>query len=433
MKVKVAYGKSGIDVEIPDSLRVDIFKPKSIKGLENPIGAVKSSIKNPIGAPALREIVKEKCTHVKKEEIKACIVISDHTRPIPSKYILPPVIEELLDSGLLKENISILVATGLHRKSTMEELKNILGEKILKNYKVIIHEANDDESLVHLGTSSRGTPIYLNQHYVRADIKILTGYVDPHFFAGYAGGRKSVVPGIAGTKTILENHSARNIDHPRARFIFIKDNPIHEDALEIANLVGVDFIINVCLNEKHEIIKVASGGLEKAHGELVKFMNDFVAREIASPYDIVVVNNGGYPLDLNLYQAVKSMSIGEMAVKKGGTIIATNELSDGFGPNVFKEIIEKEGNPERLIAKLKSKELITESQWQVQILARILLKAEILVVSSMPTKSFENIKLGLKGMKNFKEAMNHAINKHGNDATILILPAGPQLIPVQRK
>ncbi|MFX0101497.1 MAG: nickel-dependent lactate racemase [Candidatus Hodarchaeota archaeon] len=430
MKVKLAFGKNGLDVDFPDELNVEIAKPQKQEPLQDLKGEINRAINNPIAGPQLLDIIKEKRGSDDNCKINTCIVVSDHTRPVPSHAILTPLLYRLKEMGIQSEDITILVGTGLHRASRDDELIQMLGVDIGKNYKIIIHDANDKDSLKYMGESSRNTPIWINKHYIDASLKILTGYVDPHFFAGFAGGRKAIVPGISGAETIIENHSARNINHPRARFLMLKDNPIHEDSLEISKMIGVDFIVNVCLNEDHEVIKVAAGNLEGTHSHLADYMKGITSKSYSSYFDIVVVNNGGYPLDLNLYQSVKSMIIGESAVKKSGTIIATNELSDGFGSEKFKEIIENEADPGALIERLIKKEMVMESQWQVQTLARVLLRAEVLVVSSLPESDFSQVKLGLKWVENFNKAMEMSLKKHGKEANILVLPAGPQLIPI---
>jgi nickel-dependent lactate racemase len=342
---------------------------------------------------------------------------------------LPPLLERIERAGILPGNITILVATGLHRASTKDEIAAMLGEEIASRYIVLIHDSRDKDSLQFLGTSTLGTPLWINKTFLDADIKILTGYVDPHFFAGFAGGRKAIVPGIAGEETIAGNHSASNIGCPNARFTILEGNPIHEDAVEIAKQVGVDFIVNVCLDDLHRIVKVAAGDLEAAHQALVDHVMKTAVLSLDDGFDIVIVNNGGYPLDLNLYQAVKSMVLGEAAVKEGGTIIAVNEARDGFGSDEFKHIIETESDPDEFIRKLIEKELIIDGQWQVQTLARAAKRAEIFVVGSMPRAAFKNVTLGMKWVENVEKAVDQAVKKHGKDARILVLPAGPQLVP----
>ncbi len=346
--MKFDYGKSGIEVSLDPNWNTTIFRPPKQDVIEDPINAIRNAIKNPIGTPSLKKIVKS------KKEIKSiCIVVSDATRPVPSHLLLKGLIKELSDYGLKEEKIIVLIATGLHRTSRKDELERILGVYLTSSVKIVDHIARDKNSLTYLGNTINNIPIYINKHFYESDLKILTGYVEPHFFFGFSGGSKSIVPGIAGAETILANHSAENIASPNARFGIYKNNPMAENSTEIAKLVGVDFVVNVSINENHEITQVAAGNLEKVHKKLVNYQLRHTFKEIREPFDIVVCGNGGYPLDLNLYQAVKSMAIGEMAVKKNGTIISVNECAEGIGggQDEFKELLFSDMSPEEIYKK----------------------------------------------------------------------------------
>ena len=423
--MKCDYGKEGLEISIDPNWNVDIIKPKKQKVIKNPIKVISRAIKNPIGCPPLREIIK------KKQNVNSvCIVVSDATRPVPSHIILEALVKELKNYGIREEQINILVATGLHRKSREGELKHILGNNLSTRIKVIDHQATDNDSLKFLGNTTDKVPIYINKLYYESELKILTGYVEPHFFFGFSGGCKSIVPGIAGEKTIQGNHSAENIASPYSRFGVFEKNLMRKNSIEISRSVHVDFIVNVCINEEHKITKVAAGDSEKAHENLVNFQLKHVFKEISEPYDIVVCGNGGYPLDLNLYQAVKSMAIGELAVKKGGVIISVNELSDGIGHDNFRELIFSGQASEKIYQKILKKEIFVSDQWEIQILSRILMNSEIFVISKLKKEEIGNI--GLKYAKSVEEAIDKALKKHGNNAKILILPNGPQILPLQR-
>ncbi len=423
--MKFDYGKEGIEININPEWNVTILKPSLQKSFDNPIEKIKESIKNPIQYPPLKEIIKNK-VNIKS----VCIVVSDATRPVPSHLILKALLDELYDYGIYYNQIVILIATALHRPSREEELERILGKDIKDKIKVIDHIATDMDSLVNLGETSDNIPILINKHYFNADLKILTGYVEPHFFFGFSGGRKSIAPGIIGEETILANHSAKNIASPYARFGVYKENPLHKNAIEITKKVGADFIINVCINQNHEIVKVASGDLGKTHEMLVLYQLKHIFKIIIEPYDIIVCGNGGYPLDLNLYQAVKSMAIGEMAIKEGGTIIAVNECADGIGigQDQFRESIFSGMSPKEIHKKILEKDIIVPDQWEIQILARILMKAEIYVISKLKKDEIGNI--GLKYAESVEEAIKLSLKKHGSKAKILILPNGPQILPL---
>ncbi|HUW90917.1 MAG TPA: nickel-dependent lactate racemase [Candidatus Nanopelagicaceae bacterium] len=423
--MKLDYGKNGIELEIDPNWNTKIIQPVEQFPIESPIKAIRDAIKNPMGNLSLKAIIKN------RKKIKSvCIVVSDVTRPVPTHLILEGLLKELNDYGIQEKYIRVLIATGLHRPSRKEELNRILGVFSTSDVKIINHIATDKKSLVSLHHCDHEDPIYINRYYYESDLKILTGYVEPHFFFGFSGGYKSIVPGLAGTETILANHSAENIASPYARFGIYENNPLPEHSSINAKIVGVDFTINVCINKNHEITQIAAGDLELVHKKLVDYQNKHVFKEIQEPFDIVVCGNGGYPLDLNLYQAVKSMAIGEMGVKRGGTIISVNECSEGIGvgQNKFKELIFSEKNPEEIYDKILKKEIVVPDQWEIQVLTRILMKSEIYLVSTLKEEEIGNI--GLKYADTVENAIKNSLIKHGSNANILILPNGPQILPL---
>ncbi|MFX1377306.1 MAG: nickel-dependent lactate racemase [Promethearchaeota archaeon] len=421
--MKIDYGKEGLDIILDPKWNVSAFRPKEQKGLVDPLKSIRVAIKYPLKSKSLFDIINNK-----KKLSRVCIVVSDSTRPVPSHIILEALVKELNEYGIQDKQIFILIATGLHRPSREEELERILGKDLKERIEVVNHIANDKNSLKYLGITLDNIPIYINRLYCESDLKIITGYVEPHFFFGFSGGRKAIVPGIAGQETIQANHSAKNIASQYSRFGIYKNNIMHRNAIEISKLVGVDFTINTCINEKHEIVKVLAGNFEKVHEKLVNYQYQYIFKEIKEPYDIVVCGNGGYPLDLNLYQAVKSMAIGELVVKKGGTIISVNECTEGIGQKKFKELLFSGMNPNILYEKILNGEILVPDQWEIQILARVLMKAEIVIVSSLCENEIGNI--GLKYAKTVEDGIRKALKKTGLKAKILILPHGPQLLPV---
>jgi len=414
--MKLDYGKNKIEVNINPNWNTTIISPLKQLVIKNPIEAVRDAIKNPVGSLPLKSIIK-----ARKSIKSVCIVVSDATRPVPTHFIIEGLLKELIDYGIQEKKIRFLIATGLHRPSRREELKRIFGTVLTSEVKIGNHNATDKKSLVSLHNSDLEDPIYVNRYYYESDLKILTGYVEPHFFFGFSGGYKSIVPGLAGAETILANHSAENIIY--------ENNPLPEHSSRQAKKVGVDFTINVCIDKNHEITQIAAGDLELAHKRLVDYQKKNIFKEIQEPFDIVVCGNGGYPLDLNLYQAVKSMAIGEMGVKRGGTIISVNECIEGVGvgQDKFKELIFSEKNPEEIYNKILNKEIVGPDQWEIQVLTRILMKSEIYLVSSMQKEEIGNI--GLKYADTVENAIKQSLIKHGNDANILILPNGPQILP----
>ena len=421
--VKIDYGKDGLEFSIDPSLNVTVFRPDDQKVLENPVVEIRKAIRNPVEGKSLQKIIENK----KKVE-KVCVVVSDATRPVPTHIILEALIRELNDYGIQDNQILILIATGLHRPSRTDEIERIIGKYLIGRLEVKNHVATDTNSLQYFGNTEDNIPIYINKHYCTSDIKITTGYVEPHFFFGFAGGRKSIVPGIAGKETIQGNHSAKNIASAYSRFGMYKENVLHKNSMEICDMVGVDFTINICINEKHEIVQVAAGDSEKVHETLVDYQYKYLFNEIQDPYDIVICGNGGYPLDLNLYQAVKSMALGELAVKKDGTIISVNECIDGIGAEKFKELLFSGKSPKEIYRLILNGEILVPDQWEIQILTRILMKAEIFIVSRLKKHEIGNI--GLQYAMTIEDAINLAIDKHGSNTKILILPNGPQILPI---
>ncbi|MHA2051304.1 MAG: nickel-dependent lactate racemase family protein [Promethearchaeota archaeon] len=421
--MKFKYGKDGLNVTLDPSWNVTVIHPQEQSRVKDPVRKIREAIKYPSDGPPLKEIINSKNT-----VDSVCIVVSDATRPVPTHIILEALINELNDYGVQDDQIFILIATGLHRTSKDNELDRIMGKNLRNRLKSLDHVATDKESLKFLGVTADNTPIFVNKHYCNSDVKILTGYVEPHFFFGFSGGRKSIIPGIAGEETIQANHSAKNIASQHSRFGSYEMNLMHKMATKISNMVGTDFVLNVCINDQHEIVQVAAGDLEKVHQRLVGYQMKNVFNTISKPFDVVVCGNGGYPLDLNLYQAVKSMAIGELAVKKGGTIISVNECIDGIGQDNFKELLFSESTPEELYNLILNKSLIVPDQWEIQILTRILMKSDVFVVSALVEKELGSI--GLKYAKTVEEGILAALNKLGEDARILILPSGPQVIPL---
>jgi nickel-dependent lactate racemase len=422
--VKFDYGKNGIEIRIDPTWNVKIIEPITQEAFLNPIKSLRTAIQNPIGGYSLEDIVKEK---EKLESI--CILVSDATRPVPSHLIIEALISELEHLGVESSLITILIATGLHRSSNTEEIQRIVGKKYYNKVTVINHNAKDDNTLQHIGNFDDGNPISINATFLTCDLRIVTGYVEPHFFFGFSGGAKAIVPGIAGKETIMYNHSAKNIASPYSRFGIYEKNPMAEISADIAKKIDIDFAVNVCINEKHQITKVLAGNLEKIHGELVQYQLEHVFRPFKDPFEIVVCGNGGYPLDINLYQAVKSMAIGEMAVKPGGTIISVNECSDGIGVNQddFRDLLFSGLTPKDIYNKILNNEIVVPDQWEIQVLARIMQKAEIYVISRLKEHELGNI--GLKYANSVENAIYQALETYGSAARILFLPHGPLVLP----
>ncbi|MBM3933290.1 MAG: nickel-dependent lactate racemase [SAR202 cluster bacterium] len=418
MQVDLAYGASGLKIELPDAITT-VIEPTYLPGLPDERGALKNAIRNPIGKQPLRLSV--------KPNQKVAISVCDITRPFPSKVVLPVLLGEL--AHLPKENISILIAAGTHRAQTAEELDAMLSPEVARNYRIVNHSAFDKANLVHTGDTPDGIPIWLNRHFVEADFRITTGFVEPHFFAGFSGGPKMVAPGLAGFDTIMRLHNAEMIGSPKSVWGIVEDNPIHTGIRQIAKQTGVDFSLDVTINREHKITSVYAGELFEVHKAARNAAKRWAMKSVPKPFDIVITTNSGYPLDQNLYQAVKGMSAAAQIVKEGGTIICAAECRDGLPEHgEFKKLLSQRDSADGLLEMINAHGHNRHDQWQVQILAQLLKKARIFLKSSYLTP--EQVRLAkIEPTDNIERTVHQELARHGAAARICVLPQGPQTIP----
>lgn len=341
----------------------------------SPETLVKNALENPIGTPRLRELARGKKNIV--------IIASDHTRPVPSKVIIPAMLEQIRSTSP-DARITLLIATGCHRGTTKQELIEKFGSQVVEQEHIYIHDCDEREKLVNIGTLPSGGECEINSIALEADLLLAEGFIEPHFFAGFSGGRKSVLPGIAGRTTVLSNHCSEFIDDPNARTGILEHNPIHTDMLWAAKKAKLAFIVNVVLNEDKQVIYAAAGDPEKAHEDGVRFLSSLCAVD-AVDADVVITTNGGYPLDQNMYQAVKGMTAAEATVKKGGVIIILAQSGDGVGGDHFYHQLADEPDIYKTMALFRSRgrKQTVPDQWQTQILLRILMHANVIYISDM--------------------------------------------------
>ena len=384
-ELEFPYGKEKLELELSADRLEGTLLSKAHKYETNKSESeiVKNAMANPISSPELKELAR------RKEKI--VIISSDHTRPVPSHITMPILLDEI-ESVNSEAEITILVATGFHRASTEEELRNKYGDRIVDEINIEMHDSRDESQMVNLGKLPSGGEMILNKTAVNADLLIAEGFIEPHFFAGYSGGRKSVLPGVASKTTVLANHCSEFIDHPRARTGKLEGNPMHEDMLYAAKEAGLEFILNVVIDADKKVINAFAGHREKAHLKGTEFVSE-LAGVRAKQADIVITTNGGYPLDQNIYQSVKGMTAAEATCKEGGVIIIAAECSDGHGGEefykTFKEAKKVEDIMEDILARGR-KETIPD-QWESQILARILLKFEVIMVTDAPQEMVEDM------------------------------------------
>ena len=339
MRVDLAYGRTGLTVELPDD-RTTVVEPTYVPSLPDEAGAILASLRNPVGTLPLRRLV--------RSDQSVAISVCDITRPMPSATVLPVLLGEL--SHVPPDRIVVLIATGTHRENTPEELERMLGPEVTSRFRVVNHRAFDTAELTRTGSTSGGIPIWLNRHWVESEVRITTGFVEPHFFAGFSGGPKMVAPGLAGFDTIMRLHDADMIGHPNATWGVTRGNPIHDAIREIAARTGVDFSIDVTINRDRGITSVYSGELLQVHDASCDDAKRAAMRSVGSPFDVVITTNSGYPLDLNLYQAVKGMSAAAKVVRDGGAIICAAECSDGVPEHgEYRRMLTQRDSPEELL------------------------------------------------------------------------------------
>lgn len=415
-EVLFPYGKEKLSYSFDERELVGVLEPSLSECIPEADGEelVRRAMENPVSSPKLSELAKGKS--------RVVIIASDHTRPVPSKLIIPPMLSEIRE-GNPDVDITILIATGCHRGTTKEELISKFGEEIVKNEKIYIHDCDEHDMLVNIGKLPSGGECEINRLAYEADLLVSEGFIEPHFFAGFSGGRKSVLPGVAGRKTVLANHCSEFIDHPRARTGILEGNPIHEDMLWAAKKAKLAYIVNVVLDSEKNVIYAVAGDCEAAHKQGTDFLFSLCGTD-AVDADIVITTNGGYPLDQNMYQAVKGMTAAEATVKKGGVIIMLAASGDGIGGDHFYHQLADEPDIDKTMREFLSRgrDETVPDQWQTQILLRILKHASVIYVSEMPDDVVE--KMHMIPAHSLKEAIEKAKGLLGEGAKIAAIPDG---------
>ena len=380
------YGRGSLDASALRPLHPRVLESKLAQYVPEATEEelVERAVMHPMGSKPLAELAAGK-RHV-------VVIASDHTRPVPSKIIMPVLLREIRRGNPAAE-ITILIATGCHRGTTREELAAKFGQEFVERERIVVHDCDESE-MVCMGTLPSGGQLILNRMVVDADLLVAEGFIEPHFFAGFSGGRKSVLPGVADRKTVLYNHNGRFIDDPCARTGILEGNPLHRDMVFAARQVGLDFICNVVINDRHQVIFASACDMEEAHAAGCAFLKDHCS--VRSPMaDLAVTTNGGYPLDQNLYQAVKGMTGAEPLVKEGGVIIMIAKCEDGVGGDSFYRTFAEEKDLERMLRTFlhTPPEETKVDQWQSQIFARVLRRASVILISELPDDVAENFQL----------------------------------------
>ncbi|HON42210.1 MAG TPA: nickel-dependent lactate racemase [Bacillota bacterium] len=420
MRVVLSYGKTGLPVELPD-VNVTVVRPVFVPGLDDQRGAVADMLKRPIGCPALREMVRPSDT--------VAVVFCDATRPVPNRLILPVLLGELESAGVGRDQIVLINALGTHRPSPPEELVELLGEDLVREYRIVQHDCNDRGTMARAGRLSTGQELWVNKDYLNADFKILTGFIEPHFFAGFSGGGKLVFPGIASLENIKEAHGYRILSHAKSTWGITHGNPVWELLTEGAQLTAPDFIVNVTLNSEKAITGVFAGELRAAHARGAEHAKETAMRAVREPFDIVITTNSGYPLDRNVYQTIKGISAAASIVRDGGAIIAAAECIDGIpAGSHFHELLQRAGTPARALELIATPGFSMQDQWQVQLQAEIQTRADVYLYSHRLPKDDIRTTM-LKPCDRIEDTLADLLRKYGPGAKICVLPEGPQTIP----
>ena len=421
MEVTLNYGRDGLRVRVPEDRLAGILTLRPLPPLPDPAATVGAALRSPLGSPPLEEVARGR-----KD---AVIALCDVTRPVPNELLLRPIRETLHRAGLSRDRITLLVATGLHRPNVGAELEEMIGVDLAREYRVVNHDGRDNDSHANLGQTRSGTPVWVDQTYVEADLKILTGLVEPHLMAGYSGGRKVVCPGLGSWRTVSVLHSPRFLEHPACAAGSLADNPLHRELVEIARMAGADFIANVTLDGERRVTGIFAGELEAAHLAGVAQVEATAKVPIPAPADVVLTSSAGYPLDTTFYQCVKGMTGAMPAVKPGGTMILVASLTEGIGGPEFTERLTGGASLDAIMAGLLASEEVTIDQWQIEEMGIVRRRAAIQCYSDgLDAETLR--RCHVEPVADVEGAVRAALEAHGPDSRLYVIPEGPYVTPV---
>ena len=419
MRVEMRYGTRTLPIEIPDKNVVKVLQISDSIPLPDEDGTVREALAQPIASPPLTQIAEGRDS--------ACIVISDITRPVPNKVILPPILETLEAAGIPHEKITILIATGIHRPNNAEELEIMVGRDIMETYRIVNHFSQKPETHTYLGKTENGTPVYIDKTYLESDLKVITGLIEPHLMAGYSGGRKAICPGIASVETMRVMHGPELMEHPKSAVGILEGNPFHIEATEIALMAGADFNVNVAIDKERRITGVFAGDMVESHRIGAEFVEKQARVTLPTPADAVVVSSAGYPLDATFYQAVKGLLTAVEIVKQGGSILLVAACSEGIGSKPFTDLIFKTDDLTAFVQGLYNPANFVIDQWQLEELAKVARKADIyFYTDGIPYH--QRAKLFVHPLKRAQEGIEEILNRYGEDAQIAVIPEGPYVL-----
>jgi nickel-dependent lactate racemase len=414
-RVRLAYGRTGLDMELPAG--ADVVEPRRLDGLADEAAAIWRALREPVGARPLRELVPRGAA--------VGVSVCDVTRPFPASRVLPVLLDEL---GAAE--VTVFVATGTHRACTGDELERMLGREVLRAVRVVQHDAFDRDRHAELGAvPGSGAPALVERAFLEQDVRLTTGFIEPHFFAGFSGGPKMVAPGLAHLDTVLELHSAARIGDVRATWGVTRGNPVHDAIRAVAARAGVAFNLDVTLNDRHGITGVFAGDLATSHSAGCAFATDTAMAPVSGRYEVVVSTNSGYPLDQNLYQTVKGMSAAAQIVRQGGAIVMASECSDGLPEHgSYKDLLREAAGPSEFLERLGRQAAARHDQWQVQVQALIQRRARVLVRAGGLAP--EQVRAAwLEPVEDVSACVAELLHAAGAGARLAVLPQGPQTIP----
>ena len=422
MKFELKYGRSGLDFELDQPATV--FRTREMPAIEDPIVRLKDCLNSPIGCAPLREIAAGRHG--------ACIVVSDITRPVPNKVLLPAILETLEDAGMSSDEIFFLIATGIHRAPAEEELVEILDGEIIAAYRVLSHDARDESSIKRIGHTSSGTPIEINRAYLESDLKIVVGLVEPHFMAGYSGGRKSVAVGLTSVESIKHLHGTQFLEDPGARNCELAHNPLHAELTEMAEVAGIDFCVNAVIDAQRRIGGIFCGDAVQSHRAAYEFAGKYCTIRTDSLFDIVITTAAGYPLDSTYYQAVKGLVGALDVLAPGGGIILASKCDDGLGSDEFRRVLKHLGSfddYEGFIRDISEPANFVIDQWEVEMLVKALRKGEVYLYSTGISDSDWPLTFAHR-VESMEQGLSLAIARHGGTPRIAVIPEGPYVVPM---
>lgn len=423
MLVELNYGRGMLPVELPDDIDVTVVTKRPMPALANPATAIAEALAHPVGAPPLADAA--------SGARSACILICDITRPVPNGLFLPPLVRTLLDAGVAPDAITVLVATGLHRPNVDAELAEVVGDRWVTDTVVVAnHFARDADAHVELGvTPTRGTPVSIDRRFVEADIRIATGLVEPHFMAGYSGGRKVIAPGVAGAPTITTFHSARFMEDPGAANCVLDGNPLHEEQLEIVRMVGGALALNTVIDAERQLCFVNFGEVVESHLEAVGFIRAAAEIEVGRRFHTVVTSAAGYPLDTTYYQTVKGM-VGALGIlEPGGDLIVASACEQGLGSAEFATAQRRlmEIGPQSFLEDISAKRFAAVDEWQTEMLLKALRSGRVHLYSDGLTAPDRSI-TGVEMTGSVAAAVRASVERSG-DPRVAVVPEGPYVIP----